>query len=190
MPAKNENKGIELNLDIAPKASDEAKTPTQLKEAPSIDLIKDEWKTKNVDYSEQILDRLQRLEDENRALKIAQDELKSNEFSEVLKKRREKYAWPHKYSFKTYNGKPIISLKTVSNNVSRDYVKGGYIVDQKVELTFADNTKTTVNYDDFSHNYQRSEKIFVEEESTRWWKRYYKFKVDWEIFEVEWSIIN
>jgi len=188
MPAKKWI-GIELNLNNPEQTSNEVTTPTQ-ETKPSIDLIKDAGSTKTIDYSEQILERLQRLEEENRSLKESQDELKSNNFSEVLKKRREKYTWPHKYSFKTFEGKPIISLKTTSNKVSRDYVKGGYIVDQKVELTFADNSKTVVTYDDFSQNYQRSEKIFVEEEVTRGWKRYYKFNIDWNTFEVDWNIIN
>lgn len=59
-----------------------------------------------------------------------------------------------------------------------------------MELTYADGTKEIMDYDSFSQNYQRSEKMFLDSEIVKDGKTRYVFKIDDIEFSVASNVIN
>lgn len=137
---------------------------------------------------DEVLERLERVERENASMKSQLASQDDNSFT----KRREKYTGPNwKYSYKTWEGKPIVGFKTLEMKLDRDFTKWGkYITTQIVELTLADGSTKKMDYDIFAQGYGTSEKIFVEAIRTSKGVKYYEFNVDGETFEVADNIIN
>ena len=123
-------------------------------------------------------------------MKEEQEKIRLSDPALIIKARKERYQGPRKYSYKTIDGKPVTDLKTVSNKVRKDYKEGGYHVDQKVELTFADGTTEIMDYDIFSQSFESSEKKFIDSEITKDGKTWYVFNEDGKEFSVAASVIN
>jgi len=135
-----------------------------------------------------ILERLESLESENKALKEKVDP------ENAIKKGRQKYEWPRKYSYKLWWGKPVLDYKSVRKDPTRDYVYKNqfweYIDNQLMELTLlcedGKTEKCEVIVTQFNDGFTRSEKLEAKVESdwmnTTWYvfdtKDFWTFKVD------------
>lgn len=91
-------------------------------------------------------------------------EVNSSKQSAQVTSKQEEYKGPRSYSFKKLDGRPICSLKMLTNKVVRTYDARGYQEDQTVELTFADGEKEKMTYLDFVQGYETSEKTFCTRE--------------------------
>lgn len=89
----------------------------------SIEMKRDDTPSESSSDLAAVLERLNRLENENKQMKEEQEKIRLSDPAAIIKARKERYNGPRKYSFKTINGKPITDLRTVSNLVNRDYVK-------------------------------------------------------------------
>ncbi len=187
--AKFEKKKSTLGLSDSPETQ-KTQAPTTDAETPKSIEMERSVSPESSENLSAVLERLNRLEAENKAMKEEQEKIRLSDPATIIKARKERYQGPRKYSYKTIDGKPITDLKTVSNQVRKDYKEGGYHVDQKVELTYADGTKETMGYDAFSQSFERSEKKFIESEITKDGKIRYVFNEGGKKFSVAASVIN
>lgn len=98
---------------------------------------------------EAMMSRMNRLEEKN----------KNN--SEVLSTDTgfKKYHGPRAYSFKSIDGKPITHLRLTSNIVKKNLSTGGWVEDQRIMVSYADDTEEEMTYDDFVQSYIPSDKF-------------------------------
>lgn len=180
-----------LGLSDAPvqEATEAQETPVTNVQPKSIEMERSIPKESSENLNA-VLERLNRLEAENKQMKEEQEKIRLSDTATIIKARKERYQGPRKYSYKLIDGKPITDLKTVSNQVRKDYKEGGYHVDQKVELIYADGSKEIMGYDVFSQSFERSEKKFIDSQITKDGKTRYVFKDGDMEFSVAENVIN
>lgn len=88
-------------------------------------------------------------------------EVKDSKQTAQVTSKQEEYKGPRSFSFKKLDGRPICSIKMLTNKVNRTYDSKGYQEDQTVELTFADGEKEKMTYLDFAQGYETSDKTFA-----------------------------
>lgn len=96
--------------------------------------------------------------------RIEQLEKQAKNNSAQVSTKKEMYNGPRSYSFKSLDGRPICSIKMLSNRVVKSFDSRGYVEDQTVEVTFPNGEKEKMTYVDFEQGYQTSDKIFANNE--------------------------
>lgn len=131
----------------------------------------------------QILERVNKLEEENK-------QLKDNKPRDPKKK----YEWPNSYSYKMWNDIAICDYSSKKKDPARDltYVnpKGDVVDNQILVLKLADWTNVETFMTEFHKWYTKSEQVFPVSERTVDWDKKFTFESNWEKFEVSSRIIN
>lgn len=70
-----------------------------------------------------------------------------------------RYSGLKSYSFKIMDGKPIIHLVMTRNVVRKNLATNGWNEDQRIMVTYADETEEEMTYDDFAQQYVFSDKF-------------------------------
>ena len=142
----------------------------------------------NVDLTS-VLERLDRLETENKQLKSQVNP--ENKF----KKAKEKYEWPRNYSYKLWGGVPVLSYKSIRKDATKDFTYKNHlwvlINNHFLDLTLANEETVQVDIHEFNLNRTLSEKLPAELITDWVTVTGYKFKdSEFGEFIVHTSLIN
>lgn len=151
---------------------------------PKIDVKKQGWKNPKVDNWDKLiqdinlsdnltpptqdLSEILRRLDEQQALIDKQNELIEQLKDPEVKQETKRYEWPRAYSFKIFDGKPVLSYKSFKKESTRDWkyktLNGQEIINHYLKLTlwnFSENKKEEMEiwFDVFQESYSGTEKI-------------------------------
>lgn len=143
---------------------------------------------------------LQRLDEQDALIREQADKIKelSIDTDENLKNQR--YSWPRKYSFKVFDGMPVLSYKSFKKDTTRDWkyktIQWQEIINHYLKLLCWDfewdkEVEREISFDIFNEWFNYSEKMFCEVISNWTDVEWYKFKTkDFWIFTVKPNSIN
>ena len=102
-----------------------------------------------------IIERLEKLETENRDLKQQQEH--------PMQKAKEKYDWPRAYSYKKWWGVPVLGYTSVKRDDTKDLIykgaNGQFVDNHLLKLQLADGKSPRVEVIEFNNSFVRSDKI-------------------------------
>lgn len=152
---------------------------------------------KKNDSMDLILERLNKLEQENKELK-EQVWPKENKF----KKAREHYKWPRVFNYRLWGTVPILSAESFRKDPTKDLLYKNsnwvWITNHFVKLKLANGETQEVVVDDYNRDFVRSEKLqakdqngnIITEENLKYVQSYtFNTKEYWEITVLS-SVIN
>lgn len=124
-------------------------------------------------WLDEVLRRLETLEKENQELKDAKN---------PMKKAREIYDWPRKYSYKLWWGVPVLWYTSVKKDASKDLLYKAptwqYVSNHYLKLELANWKSVQVEVNEFGISHTKSEKQFCKVISD--WRnvQWYEFETD------------